>query len=190
MNYVKLDGLKYLVLDEADRKSLIWTSKTTLCVLSLAQSKDRTYFSLQPCHFRIRELARTILKDPVEINIAISKPPEKIVQLCLCCLRTSESPLIKEILQQKNLEAYLYFVLKAKCKTTCQGIKTCCITGRRNSFDLLQDQREKFYSTLKWEAKNIGGNKIFLSRGIDIETLTLLLITMYLDGEDYVHRMG
>ncbi len=58
---------------------------------------------------KIRQLARRILKDPVEINIAISKPPEKIVQKAFVVYDTQKLPLLQHVLATTPYKSALVF---------------------------------------------------------------------------------
>jgi ATP-dependent RNA helicase RhlE len=78
MGYVKLKGLKYLVLDEADRMlDMGFSDDLSKIVTFLPAVRQNLLFSAtMPAKMRV--LAKKLLNNPVEINIAISKPPEHI----------------------------------------------------------------------------------------------------------------
>src|SRR5690554_8036240 len=50
----------------------------------------------------IRKFARTLLKDPVEINLALSKPAEGVKQSVYFCFDEQKNPLLKTILEERK----------------------------------------------------------------------------------------
>ena len=65
-------------------------------VKHLPQERQTIMFSatLPP---KIRQLAKQILHNPAEINIAISKPNEAIVQSAYICYETQKMPIILDL---------------------------------------------------------------------------------------------
>jgi ATP-dependent RNA helicase RhlE len=80
MGYVKLKGLQYLVLDEADRMLDMGFYDDLMKIISYLPAKRQNLLFSATMPSKIRDLAKKILHNPAEINIALSKPPEKIVQ--------------------------------------------------------------------------------------------------------------
>jgi superfamily II DNA/RNA helicase len=80
MGYVQFKQLQFLVLDEADRMLDMGFSDDLNKILGALPAKRQTLMFSATMPEKIRQLARKILTNPAEINIAISKPPEKIVQ--------------------------------------------------------------------------------------------------------------
>ncbi|MCH5684173.1 hypothetical protein LWM68_07795 [Niabella sp. W65] len=58
---------------------------------------------------KIKTLARQILKDPVEISIAMSKPPDKILQQAYMVYDEQKIPLIQFLLKEKLYKGVLIF---------------------------------------------------------------------------------
>ena len=58
---------------------------------------------------KIRKLANKLLKNPVNINIAISKPASKIEQTAYYCNNNEKINIVKNIIKQKGRNSIKYF---------------------------------------------------------------------------------
>ena len=192
MGYVKLDGLKYLILDEADRMLDMGFYEDIIRMLSfLPKQRQNLLFSatMPPA---IRKLAKTILHDPAEVNIAISKPPEQIVQEAFIVYDAQKIPLVKYILQQKQFDSVLIFCSsKLSVKQLYEELRRAHFSVGQIQSDLDQEQREQVLLDFKSKKLKILVATDILSRGIDIEDIDLVInYDVPHDGEDYVHRIG
>ena len=93
-NYVKFDGLKYLILDEADRMLDMGFHEDIMKIIQYLPKKRQNLMFAATMPDDIRKLARKVLHDPVELNIAISKPAEKILQVAYVVYETQKLPLV------------------------------------------------------------------------------------------------
>jgi len=104
MGYVKLSGLQYLVLDEADRMLDMGFFDDIMKIISFlpAQRQNLLFSATMPT--KIRDLARKILHDPAEINISLSKPPARIDQQAYVVYESQKIPLVKWLLKSKHAD--------------------------------------------------------------------------------------
>jgi ATP-dependent RNA helicase RhlE len=192
MGYVKLQALKYLVLDEADRMLDMGFYEDIIKITSYAPKERQNLMFSATMPQAIRKLANTILKDPVEINIAISKPPEQINQQAFIVYDAQKIPLVKHVLAQKEFGSVLIFCSsKMNVKQLSDELKRAKFNIDQIHSDLDQDQREQVLINFKNKRLKILVATDILSRGIDIEDIDLVInYDVPHDGEDYIHRIG
>lgn len=192
MGYVKLKQLDYLVLDEADRMLDMGFNDDIMKIISFLPVKRQTLLFSATMPPKIRDLARRILQQPVEINISISKPPERIVQEAFVVYDTQKPVLIKHILKQKEFKSVLIFCSKKNnVKQLARELQRAKFSAEEIHSDLEQNAREQVLSSfINGRVKILVATDI-LSRGIHIDNIDLVInYDVPHDGEDYVHRIG
>jgi ATP-dependent RNA helicase RhlE len=192
MGYVKFNGLQFLVLDEADRMlDMGFQDDISKIIKALPEKRQNLLFSATMPQ-KIRLLAKKLLHEPVEINIAISKPPEKIVQKAYVVYDPQKLPLVKKILKETPYKNALVFCSrKQTVKQLTRELKHAKFNISEIHSDLEQSERESVLGAFTAGRIPVLVATDILSRGIDIDTIDVVInYDVPGDGEDYVHRIG
>ena len=192
MGSVKLKGLKYLVLDEADRMLDMGFSDDLAKIINYLPKERQNLLFSATMPVKMRDLAKKILVNPIEINIAISKPPEQITQKAFVVYEAQKVPIIKDMLRSKKFNKVIVFCSKKQNVKVLTGeLKRAKLAAEEIHSDLDQKSREQYLQDFRNQKTNILVATDILSRGIDIDDIDLVInYDVPNDGEDYIHRIG
>ena len=189
---LKLDQLQHLVLDEADRMLDMGFYDDIMKIVSyLPQARQTVMFSatMPP---KIRKLAATLLNEPEQISLAISKPAEGISQQVYMIHDEQKVPLLSSLLKPDLYKSIIVFAsTKEKVKNLGKVFRNLGLKAEAFHSDLGQKEREGILLKFKNRQLPIIIGTDVLSRGIDVEGIDLVVnFDVPHDAEDYVHRIG
>ena len=192
LGYVDVKSLRHLVLDEADRMLDMGFYDDLLRIISFLPKERQTVLFSATMPPRIRDLAQKILTEPDQINIAISKPAEGIVQAAYMVFDAQKPELVKELLKGKSLESVIIFSsTKSNVKNLEKELQKLGLSASAIHSDLEQTEREEVLREFRNKRVQILVATDILSRGIDIEGISLVInYDVPHDAEDYIHRIG
>ena len=141
---------------------------------------------------KIEELAKTLLKDPVEIKLAVSKPAEKIKQEAYVCYETQKMTIIKDIFKAGDMKRVIVFSgSKMKVKQLAAALQQIGINCGAMHSDLEQAERDDVMFKFKSGQYDVLVATDIVARGIDIDDIEMVInYDVPHDTEDYVHRIG
>ncbi len=193
LGYVKFDKIQFLILDEADRMLDIGFYDDIVKIISYLPKNRQTLMFSATMAPKIRNLAAKILTNPAEINIAISKPAEGVLQAAYLIYNQQKNGLICHLIEENHeySSILIFCSTKKAVGELTRVLKKAKLSAEAISSDLEQTTREEVL--LKFRSKQI---RILvatdvMSRGIDIKDINLVINhDVPQDAEDYVHRIG
>ena len=189
---IDLSHVECLILDEADRMLDMGFSEDIMKIVSYMPKERQTIMFSATLPPKIREMARTILRNPAEVNIAISKPNEAIDQSAYVCYENQKLGIIRSLFAEETPERVIIFASsKLKVKEVTKALKQMKLNVGEMHSDLEQAQREEVMYEFKAGRINILVATDIVARGIDIDDIRLVInYDVPHDSEDYVHRIG
>lgn len=192
MGYVDLSRVSFFVLDEADRMLDMGFSDDILQIAKHLPSERQTLLFSATMPPKIQELAETILHNPTEIKIAVSKPSENIDQSAIVCHEAQKPAALKHLFKTYHSKRVIVFAAsKLNVKDLTRELKRSgWKTGEMHS-DLDQADREKVMLDFKSGRIDILVATDIVARGIDIDDISMVVnYDVPREAEDYVHRIG
>ncbi|MGL4518524.1 MAG: DEAD/DEAH box helicase [Phocaeicola sp.] len=192
MGYVDLSKVSFFILDEADRMLDMGFAEDIMQIAKkLSKERQTIMFSATMPH-KIQQLAKTLLNDPVEIKLAVSKPAEKIIQTAYVCYESQKLGIIQSLFKDETPDRVIVFASsKIKVKEVTKAFKRINLNVGEMHSDLEQPQREQIMRDFKAGRTKILVATDIVARGIDIDDIRLVInYDVPNDSEDYVHRIG
>ncbi len=193
LGYVKFDTIKYLILDEADRMLDIGFYDDIIKIISYLPKERQTLMFSATMAPKIRTLTQKILRNPAEINIAMSKPAEGVLQAAYLIYNQQKNRLISHLISEnKDYNSILIFCsTKRAVNELARTLKKQKFAAEAISSDLEQSEREEVLQGFRSKRIRILVATDVMSRGIDIKDINLVVnYDVPQDAEDYVHRVG
>ena len=189
---VDLSKVSFFILDEADRMLDMGFSEDIKTIASKLPDTCQTIMFSATMPQKIEELAKTLLKDPVEIKLAVSKPAEKIKQEAYVCYETQKMAIIKDIFKAGDLNRVIVFSgSKMKVKQLAAALQQIGVKCGAMHSDLEQAERDDVMYQFKSGQLDVLVATDIVARGIDIDDIEMVInYDVPHDTEDYVHRIG
>jgi superfamily II DNA/RNA helicase len=192
MGGLNFSYLQTLVLDEADRMLDMGFYDDLIRIISELPKERQTLCFSATMPPKIRTLTKEILRNPTQINIAISQPAAGILQQAYLAYDEQKLKLAGRIIKDGEYKSVIIFSsTKEKVKKLEGELKKVGIEAKAFHSDLEQDAREALMQAFKSRRVPVLVGTDVLSRGIDVEGIELVLnYDVPPDPEDYVHRIG
>ena len=189
---IDFSGVKYLILDEADRMLDMGFYDDIMKIVKLLPKERQTLLFSATMPPKIQALSKSILRDPEEIKISVSRPPDSIMQSAYICYENQKTAIITELFSKKKPNKVIVFAgSKIKVKEVAKALKRMGVSVDEMHSDLTQEQRGVVMHEFRNNRVNLLVATDILSRGIDIDDISLIInYDVPHDSEDYVHRIG
>lgn len=211
MGNLDLSRLSFFILDEADRMLDMGFSDDIMAIAKQigvnpqtgvkGPVKCQTIMFSATMPDNINRLAHTLLHNPVNVRIAVSKPAEKIQQSAYVCYAPQKLPILKSIFkngftteagQQYGLtRAIIFSGKKQRVKEINAALKKLGVNCGAMHSDLSQAERDDIMYRFKAGMVEVLVATDIVARGIDIDDIQMVInYDVPRDIEDYVHRIG
>ncbi|GHU86240.1 DEAD/DEAH box helicase [Bacteroidia bacterium] len=191
--FIKLNSIKYFVLDEADRMLDMGFIHDIKRILPKLPQKKQTMFFSATMPDSIAKLSSSILHNPIRVEVTPASSVVDTIEQSVCFVEKPEkSKFLIQVIQQQKPQSVLVFsrtkhgadkIAKILSKS---NIKSAAIHGNKS-----QNARQRALTDFKLNKINVLIATDIAARGIDINQLELVInYDLPEVPETYVHRIG
>ena len=189
---LNLARTSFFVLDEADRMLDMGFIDDILQITKLLPQDCQKVMFSATMPGKVRELAVSLLKNPVEVKLKVSRPADKILQQAYVCYDPQKLQIIDHLFKNGDLKRVIIFCgKKDRVKDIDRQLRRLKINCAPMHSDLTQQERDDVMYRFKAGQVDVLVATDIVSRGIDIDDIRIVInFDVPHDAEDYVHRIG
>ena len=190
-NAIKLDRVKTLVLDEADRMLGLGFTDELSALLALTPKNKQTLLFSATFPEQVQELTQKLLNNPVEIQVQ-SADASTLVQRVFTVNKGEKTLLLAHLIKQQQWRQALIFVnAKNNCEHLAEKLSKRGITAEVFHGDKGQSERSRVLEGFKAGDIEVLIATDIAARGLDIEKLPVVInFNLPRSPSDYMHRIG
>ena len=189
---LNLARTSFFVLDEADRMlDMGFVDDIMQITKLLPQDCQKVMFSAT-MPSKVRGLAVSLLHNPVEVKLKVSRPADKILQQAYVCYDPQKLKIIDHLFKNGDLKRVIIFCgKKDRVKDIDRQLRRLKINCAPMHSDLSQAERDDVMYRFKAGMVDVLVATDIVARGIDIDDIRIVInFDVPHDAEDYVHRIG
>ena len=189
---LNLAHTSFFVLDEADRMLDMGFIDDILQITKLLPQDCQKVMFSATMPSKVRELAVSLLHNPVEVKLKVSRPADKILQQAFVCYDPQKLKIIDHLFKSGDLKRVIIFCgKKDRVKDISRQLSRLKINCAPMHSDLTQQERDDVMYRFKAGQVDVLVATDIVSRGIDIDDIRIVInFDVPHDAEDYVHRIG
>jgi ATP-dependent RNA helicase RhlE len=190
---VDLRSVEFLVLDEADRMLDMGFIHDVRRIVAMLPVNRQTLFFSATLPAEVRQLADSMLRDPLEVKTAVQSTPAETVSQSVFFLPKSEKrAMLVRLLKEERMGRVIVFTRtkhgadKLHRDLDKAGISAAAIHGNKS-----QNQRERALAAFKSPRPPVLIATDIAARGIDVDRVSHVVnFELPHEPETYVHRIG
>ncbi|PKL89376.1 MAG: DEAD/DEAH box helicase [Ignavibacteriae bacterium HGW-Ignavibacteriae-2] len=192
-NYISLQHINLFVLDEADRMLDMGFINDVKKIIAKLPSKRQSLFFSATMPSEIVKLAKTILVNPVKIEVTPESPTvEAIKQGVYYVAKPDKKALLLHLLKDPNISSALVFTrTKHGANNVAKDLNKAKILSEAIHGNKSQNARQNALHNFKTKKTRVLVATDIAARGIDIDELSHVINYEIPNiPETYVHRIG
>lgn len=189
---IDLSKVSFFILDEADRMLDMGFYNDIMTIAKKLPKERQTMLFSATMPQEIRNLAKSILSNPVQVTLSLAKPADGIKQQAYICYEPQKQEIIKSLFANEKPERVILFTSrKNKVRDITLTLKKSGYNVGEMHSNLSQSERDDIMFRFKSKQIDILVATDILARGIDIDDIRLVInYDVPRDCDDYIHRVG
>ena len=190
-NAIKLDRVKTLVLDEADRMLSLGFTEELTALMGLMPKQKQTLLFSATFPEQVQALTTELLNDPVEVQVQ-SADASTLVQRVFTVNKGEKTSVLAHLIKQNQWRQVLIFVnAKNNCEHLAYKLSKRDVVAEVFHGDKGQGARSRVLEAFKSGEIEVLIATDIAARGLDIEKLPVVInFDLPRSPSDYMHRIG